>query len=178
MKPSPTTHSRPAFAAAALSALVLLAAGGVSAQTTSRALASAPAPAAADSGRPSGCPCAGGERLTANGLRKMLEGRTVCATAGDTSWSDFHRPAASGSEGELWAYRRGPGHAVDPTARTGSWVIEGSARAQPMMTYIYGANRYSHAVCQEGQRVHFCGIGAGSRNILNATVRDGQVPCN
>jgi hypothetical protein len=159
--------------AAAAAALALLAAAGTAtAQTTSRGTA----PPTAE--RPNACPCAGGQRLTASGLRKMFEGRTVCARAADTSWSDFHRPAANGVEGELWAYRRGPGHAVDPTARTGSWVIEGTARAQPVMTYVYGSSRFSHAVCQEGERVHFCGIGAGSRNILNATVRDGQVPCN
>jgi hypothetical protein len=167
-----TPNVRPRTVAATVALALLAAAGLASAQTTSRGTA----PPAAE--RPNVCPCAGGERLTAGGLRRTFEGRTVCATLGSERWTDFHKPASGGAPGELWSYRRGPGHPIDPTMRSGGWVIEGTSRAQPVMTYVYGSSRYSYAVCQEGAQVHFCGIGPGSRNITGATMRDGQVPCN
>lgn len=165
--------SRTALRASAAAAALVLGAGMASAQTTR----SAPETTALRT-TASSCPCAGGERLNVSALRQALLGRTVCASLGSERWTDFHRPGAASGEGELWSYRRGPGHPVDPTTRSGGWLIEGSMRSQPVVTYIYGQNRYSYAVCQEGQQLHFCGVGQGSRNITGVTTRDGQASCD
>lgn len=123
------------------------------------------------------CPCGGGVRLNATALITELANRTVCASLGGERWTDFHR-AESRTSGTLVSYRKGPNDPIDPTKESGRWLIEGGTRSEPVVTYVYGAQRYSYAVCKEGAQLHFCGAGAGSRNVTGAAMRNGQTACN
>jgi hypothetical protein len=125
----------------------------------------------------SACPCGGGVRLNATALMAELANRTVCASLGSERWTEFHR-ADSRTGGTLISYRKGPNDPIDPTQESGRWLIEGGTRSEPVVTYVYGEQRYSYAVCKDGAQVHLCGSGKTSRNIAGATMRNGQTACN
>lgn len=113
-------------------------------------------------------------------LSALLTGRTVCATLGGDRWQERH--AAGGA---LVDYKRGPGHAVDPTKQVGTWAASGSG-ANTVVTYSYaGGSSYAFTVCTNGSApvagaavspVAFC----GPSNIANASltaVSAGDVGC-
>ena len=114
--------------------------------------------------------CAPNTRI--NQLQNLLPDKTVCATRGGDRWQEQHKAG-----GELWDYKMGPGHPVDPSKQLGTWVVGGSANRQ--VTYTYTAfgdpESYTFEVHQPNSNVNsynFCGIGI-AENIIGATIQDG-----
>lgn len=115
-----------------------------------------------------------------NQLQTVLPGQTVCATRGSDRWQEEHRTVTGGElfGGELWDYKMGPGHTIDPSTKLGDWSIGGSANRQ--ITYTYDAfvppteppPSYTfevHETVTEGI-YNFCGL-SGTQNVLNATIQ-------
>jgi hypothetical protein len=100
--------------------------------------------------------CTGNTRLNAQQLGTTFVGKTVCATLGNDKWQEEHR--GSGTTGELWDYKRGPGHAVDPTARVGTWTIVGTGNSAVMQHSYTGGGSYQYQVFNNGNGTYdFCG---------------------
>lgn len=99
-----------------------------------------------------------------------LGGKTVCVGSSPT-WEaqEFHQ-GTSGAANNLIDFKRGPGHATDPTGPVGSWSIEGN---QIRHNYGAGAN-YIYDVYEKSGAYSFC---VGSSEKAAATVRTGQVGC-
>lgn len=119
------------------------------------------------------CNCSGAEQVKEPALTTTLTGNTVCvAKPGGWEVQEQHRPG-----GQLWDYKRGSGHPVDPTAQVGTWAISGSG-ANSAVTHSYGANVYSYKVCQVGTSITnygFCPTGGGPTIML--TIKPGLVGC-
>lgn len=114
------------------------------------------------------CPCGSGTRVVGDALATLLGGRTVCASAGNESWQEFHSGASSG---QLIDWKKGPQDPVDPTEAVGSWQV-----GNDLVTYTYGSTSYAYSVCTvPGETLNFC---SASRNVTGATVRNGQVSCS
>lgn len=99
-----------------------------------------------------------------------LAGKTVCVGASPT-WDaqEFHQ-TPGGTANNLIDFKRGPGHAIDPTSPVGTWSIEGD---QIRHNYGVGAN-YIYDVYEKSGSYSFC-VGASEKAA--ATVRSGQVGC-
>ncbi len=96
------------------------------------------------------CSCApGSKRTTANTqLVNLLTNRMVCANVGDEKWQEHHNP-----NGQLWDYKLGPTDPRDPSSVVGSYSI-----ANNLVTYTYGGQPYTYAVCAVGTSSYtFCG---------------------
>ncbi len=120
--------------------------------------------------------CPGGStRITGPALQTLISGNTVCAassTNADT-WQEFHQGAGSGA---LIDWKRGMGHATDPTATVGTWAAGNDANA--VLTHTYGAASYSWLVCQQGMTPNYVLASTGSAgNITGVTVKSGQGAC-
>lgn len=117
--------------------------------------------------------CSGNSRLNQTQLSTVLGNKTVCVGSAPT-WTaqEFHSGATSGS---LIDYKRGPGHAVDPSATVGSWAIAGSGN-NATVTYSYtGGSTYSWEVFDNGGGAFsFC---SGGSSGAEATIKQGQVSC-
>ncbi len=94
-------------------------------------------------------------------LNALLTGNTVCspptATQPNFLWQELHQAG-----GALVDYKRGPGHAVDPTQTVGSWVATGfgvnGIRATVTHTYLGAGGTYNYSVFNNGNGTHsFCG---------------------
>lgn len=97
-----------------------------------------------------------------------LGGKTVCVGSAPT-WTnqEYHSGATSGP---LIDYKRGPGHAVDPTSTIGSWSIAGD-----QIQYFYtGGATYIFDVYEKSGAYSFCN---GTSSAAEATIRTGQVSC-
>ncbi|MGD7036253.1 hypothetical protein ACPZRF_14540 [Alkalicoccus sp. WONF2802] len=119
--------------------------------------------------------CAPDTRI--NELQDLLPGNTVCATRDGDRWQEEHRGVSGESTGQLWDYKMGPVHPVDPSKQLGTWAIGGQANSQ--VTYTYTAfgdpEIYTFEVHQPNSGVNsynFCGIGV-AENIIGATIQDG-----
>jgi hypothetical protein len=122
------------------------------------------------------CSCGGGARLTEAEIGALLFNKTVCAKLGTDAWQEFHNGSVSG--GRVIDYKLGPNDKVDPSKDMGSWQPTGGNGAQARVTYNYGSGgSYAYEVCRNGATVHFCGSQYGGRNILGATLKDGQQSC-
>lgn len=118
------------------------------------------------------CPCNGALTRVqgAATLSNLLTGRTVCASLGGDRWQERHVAG-----GALIDYKRGPGHAVDPTTQVGTWATSGAV-GNTIVTYSYtGGSSYAFTVCTGVSNpaptatvspVAFC----GPSNITNATL--------
>lgn len=98
----------------------------------------------------------------------VLSGRTTCVTKpnGDR-YQEFH--AASG---ELIDYKRGPGHATDPSKKVGTWSASGND-----VVYNYGpGQQYRYTVHRAGNSNNFCLKGSGEE-IRPSAVLQGQAAC-
>ncbi len=137
------------------------------------------------------CPCGSGVRLAAVQIVPMLAGRTVCGRAGNDSWQEFHQ-GSTAAGGPVIDWKRGPGHATDPTTQVATWSVP-ATRGEARVVYDYGGGTtFRFAVCdasanaatktrstQTGSNaIHLCGEGNTPTNVLSATVRAGQVACN
>lgn len=123
--------------------------------------------------------CSPSTRITDAALATLIQGKTVCATQGAEKWQEYHS-GSSGVANNLIDYKKGPGHAIDPTGPVGMWIT--TARGPysrviynygsgGMPTYeVHGANIYS-----DGATYTFCGD--SSAPTLDVILRSGQVSC-
>lgn len=110
-----------------------------------------------------------GPSLNQQQLSTTLTGNTVCAMRGNDRWQELHQ-----SGGAIIDYKRGPGHAIDPSKQTGSWSLGGTGSNRTVI-YNYGAGgTYSYTVHDNGGGSYsFC---TGGVELL-VTVRSGAGPC-
>lgn len=116
------------------------------------------------------CP-AGSTRVMAVG--PLVAGNTLCAVRGSDRWQEQHR--GSGSNGELWDYKLGPGNPVDPTKVVGTWSATNGANSSLTHTYT-GGSSFSWLVCQVGTTYTLVSTGTAG-TITGATVLAGQTSC-
>ena len=108
--------------------------------------------------------CSGNTRMNATQLG-IFVGKTVCATLGSDKWQEEHR--GSGITGQLWDFKLGAGHAVDPTEQVGTWTIVGTGNNAVMRHSYTGGNSYDYAVYNNGNSTYdFC----GTTTVPNATL--------
>jgi hypothetical protein len=94
-------------------------------------------------------------------LVTLLQGNTVCVpttTVPTMTWQELH----SGSNGgPLIDYKRGPGHATDPSATVGTWSVTGVAGQRAQVTHNYGSGgSFTYTVWNNGNGTHsFCSAG-------------------
>lgn len=109
--------------------------------------------------------CAPGGGVTAVNtvatLNTLLSGNTVCspptASQPNFQWQELHQAG-----GALIDFKRGPGHAVDPSETVGSWAatspVPSGARATVTHTYLGAGGTYIYSVFNNGDGTHsFCG---------------------
>jgi len=82
--------------------------------------------------------CAG-TPLNVNQISTLLAGKLLCGRPGtgfvgnaSDRWQEEHVVG-----GDLFDFKRGPGHPVDPRVKVGTWFVGGS-RAAPTVTHAYG----------------------------------------
>lgn len=116
----------------------------------------------------SGCSASQGVvQLDLAQINLLLAGNTVCGRPGTNysgnaadRWQEEHRAG-----GELWDYKRGPGHPVDPTERVGSWSVSGT-KIGASVTHSYGGatnftwNVFGPAANSAGSVYAFCVLGS------------------
>lgn len=123
--------------------------------------------------------CSSNTRITNAALTALIQGKTVCATLGAEKWQEYHS-GSSGGANNLIDYKKGPGHAVDPTGPVGSWSTSGTG-VNSRVNYNYGPGQvYSYEVhgastFVNGATYTFCGDSAAP--TLDVTLRSGQVSC-
>lgn len=103
-------------------------------------------------------------------LSSLLSGSLVCGrpAAGYTGnaadrWQEQHRAG-----GQLWDYKLGPGHAVDPEKQMGTYGFTGTGTAS-RITHTYGSTAYSWGVfLQAAPNIYsFCN---GTSEVVRARV--------
>ena len=109
--------------------------------------------------------CASNTRVSGNALNTLIIGNTVCATRGADKWQEQHRTG-----GQLWDYKRGPSHPIDPSKQVGTWSI-----ASNNVTHAYtGGPSFTYSVHGSGP-YSFC---TGSTEVVsNATFLTGSASC-
>ncbi len=91
-------------------------------------------------------------------VNTLLTGNTVCSppTASQPNflWQELHQAG-----GALVDYKRGPGHAVDPSETVGTWSVTGVSGTRAVVTHNYGAgSTFGYTVWNNGNGTHsFCG---------------------
>ncbi|PPD50172.1 MAG: hypothetical protein CTY16_02285 [Methylobacter sp.] len=58
-------------------------------------------------------------------------GRTACSSAGQGTQEEHH------ANGELWDYKLGDGHPVDPRVQVGTWSVANDGTTNAAITYNY-----------------------------------------
>lgn len=129
-----------------------------------------------------------GNSLSKAQMDALLTGNTVCGRPG------AHYPGGVGSSdrwqeehvsgGQLWDYKLGPGHAVDPRKQVGTWITSASAvrGGAETISHIYGPTvaftwvMYGPASnANPGSTTYqFC---LGSAQHVVAHIRIGSVSC-
>jgi len=127
-----------------------------------------------------------GTALTQGELTTLLAGKTVCGRPGPSypgnpsdRWQEEHR-----GSGQLWDYKMGPGHAVDPTKQVGDWAI-GSAGNAGTITHRYpagGATVFTWQVfgpsnATPGSVYAFCTVASTPAGHAVAFVQTGAAGC-
>lgn len=106
-------------------------------------------------------------------MTTLLEGNTVCVPASNQPVMEAQEEHRAG--GALWDYKRGPGHAVDPTTRIGTWTVGGTDGRGVFVRYDYtGGSSYTYAVWNNGNGTHsFCST---TTEVL-VRIKAGPGPC-
>ena len=121
--------------------------------------------------------CTGGTRLNAAAISTLLGGNTVCvptATIPTMTWQELH---VGTSGGALIDYKRGPGHAVDPSQTVGTWSVSGSGNGNSFVTHTYsgGGGSFTYSVHSISGAIYgFC-TAAGVE--IEARVKSGGGAC-
>lgn len=80
-------------------------------------------------------------------MSALLTGNTVCVPPDIPPPPTMDAQELHQSGGALIDYKRGPGHAVDPTKQIGTWSVTGSDGRGVFVTYDYGGGKiYTYAV--------------------------------
>lgn len=122
---------------------------------------------------------AGVVQLNLAQISLLLGGNTVCGRPG----TNYPRNAADRFQeehragGELWDYKRGPGHPIDPTERVGSWLVSVTKfGATVTHTYTGGSsfnwNVYGPASYGPGSVYSFCLL--SSQHVVAHVVASGS----
>lgn len=106
--------------------------------------------------------CAG-VPLNENQISTLLTAKLLCGRPGSgytgsaaDRWQEEHL-----ANGDLFDYKRGPGHPVDPREKVGTWSVGGS-RGPPTVTHAYGPTTayawriFGPAVNDPGSVYSFC----------------------
>ncbi|MDO8959793.1 MAG: hypothetical protein Q7U85_08680 [Rhodocyclaceae bacterium] len=99
-------------------------------------------------------------------LSTVLAGKVVYVP---NQWQESHCPG-----GQLWDYKRGPGHATDPTSQVGTWSVSTNGQE---VTYNYGSGgSYTFTVYKNNSSntYDFC----GSSNVIGATITNTNYRCS
>ena len=94
-------------------------------------------------------------RLSQGQLATLVGGKTVCVPNGaEWKWQEQHMGTTSGS---LIDYKRGPGHAVDPSETVGSWSLSNTA-GNATIAHNYGSGgTFTYSVWDNGNATYsFC----------------------
>ena len=108
--------------------------------------------------------CSPGTRLNATNISAILGGNTVCVpttTIPTMTWQELHVGTSTSTTGALIDFKRGPGHAVDPSETVGTWTVTGTGVGNSTVTHNYGAGgSYTYTVHSIGGTIYgFCGAG-------------------
>ena len=112
-----------------------------------------------------------GPSLNQTQLTALLTGNTVCAMRSTDRWQELHV-----SGGDLIDFKRGPGHAVDPSESVGRWSIVGTG-GNATVLYNYGGSGGTftfQVFAVSGNAYSFCAAGAAE---LPVTVKPGGGAC-
>ncbi len=125
------------------------------------------------------CTCSGlgSTRVLGPALVAALSGNTVCVPKGaEWEWQEQHRTASPGaSSGQLWDFKRGAGHPIDPTERVGSWsVVDSSTSRGALVNHSYlGGSAFSYQVCRVGTTTSYGFCSVLGAPIIMSTVKPG-----
>lgn len=120
--------------------------------------------------------CDAGSRLAAPAIRTLLGNNTVCvptATIPNMTWQELHDGVSGGA---IIDYKRGPGHAVDPSKTVGAWSVSGTLTTDSFVTHAYsgGGGTYSYSVHTiSGTNYSFCPIGGGVEIVARVQLGGG-----
>lgn len=112
-------------------------------------------------------------------MNTLLTGNTVCGRPGinypGNAADRFQEEHRAG--GELWDYKRGPGHPIDPTERVGSWLVSATKiGATVTPTYTGGSsfnwNVFGPASNGPGSVYSFCLL--SSQHVVAHVVASGS----
>ena len=104
--------------------------------------------------------------LSHSALLSLVTGRTVCVPNGtEWQWQEQHN-----ASGALSDYKRGPGHAVDPSETVGSWSVSNKG-GNATIEHNYGSGgTFTYSVWDNNNGTYsFC---SGAPEIV-ATVKTG-----
>lgn len=125
--------------------------------------------------------CTGSTRLDAAPLKALLGGNTVCvptATIPTMTWQELHVGTSTSTTGALIDYKRGPGHAVDPSETVGTWTVTAnSAGNNASVVHAYsGGGSYTYSVYGSGLvgSIHSFCVGT---TAIDAMVKAGGTGC-
>jgi hypothetical protein len=96
----------------------------------------------------------------------LLAGKMICAKDGTDRWQEEHL-AGAGDGGDLWDYKLGDGHPVDPRAKVGTWNAQ---RTGPLVAYSYGSGSNRWRICQVGVGSTYT-LMSNQRTITGATIK-------
>jgi hypothetical protein len=75
-------------------------------------------------------------------LRNLLQGNTVCGRPGasypgdsNDRWQEEHQGGPT--NGPLWDFKLGNGHAIDPRKQVGTWAISNGTNTADTITHAY-----------------------------------------
>ncbi len=106
-------------------------------------------------------------------LTTLLQGNTACVPATNQPVMEAQEEHRAG--GALWDYKRGPGHAVDPSKAIGTWSVGGQDGRGVFVRYDYsGGQSYTYAVWDNRNGTYsFCST---STEVL-VRIKAGPGPC-
>ncbi len=117
------------------------------------------------------CSCTGNDQVKGADVTTALQGNTVCVPKGaGWEWQEQHRTG-----GQLWDYKLGAGHPVDPTEQVGTWAVSGGG-ANTIVTHAYGSQSFAYTVCRVGTSTSY-GFCPSSGTTIMATIKAGTAGC-
>lgn len=112
-------------------------------------------------------------------LPNLLRNNTVCGKPGatysgdaDDRWQEEHIAIGiTATKGDLFDYKKGPSHTVDPRKQVGTWAVSGSG-VNTIVTYDYDGTVFNYNVFDNGSgsSYSFCTAGA---EVVVAKVQSG-----
>ena len=117
-----------------------------------------------------------GTNLNATQIGTLLGGNTVCVpavTVDPMTWQELHNGSTTGT---LVDYKRGPGHATDPSETVGSWSIGGTGSNRTVIHNYGSGGTYEYLIYNNGNGTYsFCPVSGGTEIV--ARVKPGGGAC-